>query len=72
MVKISTFNFKVQHIKGAHNVVADVLFRMFSLPSEKPAEQICSVMLDFPTAFTEILSHQLNDEELGPIIENLK
>ena len=34
VVKISSFKFKVQHIRGTQNVVADALSRMFSQPSD--------------------------------------
>ena len=53
-------------------MVADALSRMFSQPSEAQSEQPCAVLLDFPLAFTDVLPHQLEDEELGPIIQNLK
>ena len=72
VVKISSFKFKVQHIRGSQNVVADALSRMFSQPSDAQSEQPCSVLLDFPLAFTDVLPHQLNDEELGPVIQNIK
>ena len=72
VVKISSFKFKVQHIRGTQNVVADALSRMFSQASEVQSEQPCSVLLDFPLAFTDVLPHQLSDEELGPIIQNIK
>lgn len=72
LVKISSLKFQVQHIKGTQNVVADTLSCMISLPSQEPTEQPCSVFLDFPMAFTEILPHHLDYEELGLIIKNLK
>ena len=54
-------------------MVADALSRMFSQPSEVQSEQPCSILLDFPLAFTDVLPHQLNDDEdLGPIIQNIK
>ena len=62
----------MQHIRGTQNVVADALSRMFSQPSEAQPEQSCSVLLDFPLAFTDVLPHQLDDVELSPIIQNLK
>ena len=57
---------------GTQNVVADALSRMFSQPSDAQSEQPCSVLLDFPLAFTDVLSPQLNDEELGQVIQNIK
>ena len=72
VVKISSFKFKVQHIRGTQNVVADALSRMFSQPSEVQPEQPCALLLDFSLAFTDVLPHQLDDEELGPIIHKLK
>ena len=38
----------------------------------KRQEQPCALLLDFPLAFTDVLPHQLDDEELGPIINKLK
>ena len=69
---LDVYKRQVQHIRGTQNVVADALSRMFSQPSEAQREQPCSVLLDFPLTFTDVLPHQLDDEELGPIIQNLK
>ena len=53
-------------------MVADALSRMFFQTSEFQPEQPFSLFVDFPLAFTDVLPHQLDDEELGPIIHNLK
>ena len=45
---------------------------MFSLPSEVQSEQPCALLFDFPLAFNDVLPHQLDDVELGPIINKLK
>lgn len=71
VVKIS-FKFRVQHIRRSQNVVSDTLSRTFSTSNEPSPEQPCALLLNFPLAFTEILPHQLEDEELGPIINKIK
>lgn len=72
VVKISSFKFTVQHIRGTQNVIADALSCMFSQPSDADPEQTCHLLLDFPLAFTDVLPHQLEDVELGPIIKYLR
>ena len=72
VVKISSFRFRAQHIRGTQNVVADALSRMYHLPSEEPINEPCALLLEFPLAFTEVIPHQLDDEVLGPIIDKIK
>ena len=72
VVKISSFKFRAQHIWGTQNVVADALSRMYHLPSEEPIDEPCALILEFPLAITDVIPHQLVDETLGPIIENIK
>ena len=45
---------------------------MYHLPSEEPINEPCAVLLEFPLAFTDVIPHQLDDESLGPVIENIK
>lgn len=64
----------MQYIKGTQNVVADdqgSLSCMFSLPSYVPSGQHCALSLDFLLAFTDILPHQLDDEELKTTINKI-
>uniref|UniRef100_A0A1B6JZN4 RNA-directed DNA polymerase n=1 Tax=Homalodisca liturata TaxID=320908 RepID=A0A1B6JZN4_9HEMI len=75
VVKIAAFKFRVQHIRGTQNVVADALSRMYHLPSDPVDSQapLCgTVMLDFPAAFESFGSHQLQDPELSNIIGELQ
>jgi transposase InsO family protein len=74
VVKLSALKFKVQHIRGTQNVVADALSRMFS--HEQDSNQAtgidCNMILsEFPLAFTELQKHQRNDPELSDVINRL-
>ena len=71
MVKISSFKFRAQHVRGTQNVVADALSRMYHLHSEEPIGEPCALLKQFPRAFIDVIPHQLDDETLGPIIENI-
>ena len=46
--------------------------RMYHLPSEEPINIPCTLLLEFPLAFTNVIPHQLDDDTLGPIIEKIK
>lgn len=73
VVKISSFKFRTQHLRGSLNVVADTLSRMYSEPNDDPEEilPVSSLLLQFPLAFTDVAAHQLCDVELGPILREL-
>lgn len=74
VVRISSLKFKVQHIKGSQNVVADALSRMFEGYKTSDLHDIpvnCNLITDFPLAFTDIRKHQNEDNELSVIIQNL-
>lgn len=74
VVQISSFKFKVQHIRGTDNVIADTLSRMFHEDNSTPSLSVpCqSVLMQFPMAFTDILTHQRNDPEWAPILTDLE
>lgn len=74
VVKIAALKFRVQHIRGTQNVVADALSRMFHEPSEEPeVDSKCnSILLQFPLAFTEVLTYQQQDPELSPVLQELQ
>jgi hypothetical protein len=76
VVKLSSFKFTVQHVKGTQNVVADTLSRMFHHTDETTVEEkqeiVGSILEDFPLAFEGILKHQKEDPELGPILQDIE
>ena len=83
MLKLGHFNFKVQHIHGTQNVVADTLSRMFHHDDDAPPDHVPvgednpgvttnASLTEFPLAFTSIATHQRNDEHLSPIIKSLE
>lgn len=75
VIRISSLKFKVQHVRGSQNILADTLSRMYHLPSETGQDTVpdsSAILLSFPLAFEGILQHQLRDPELGPIIQELK
>jgi transposase InsO family protein len=68
-VKISALKFKVRHIRGTQNIVADVLPRMFGTPPIKEASVSCAVTLtEFPLAFQGLKQLQLQD----PVLVDIK
>lgn len=70
VIKISSFKFKTQHLRGVLNVVADTLSRMYTETHDQPEETVLvnPVLLQFPLAFTEVAQYQLTDSDLGPIL----
>lgn len=76
ILRISSFQFDVKHIKGTDNVIADYLSRMFDENPDKESTDnvspnefesldspaLCNVALsDFPLCFTEISDYQKKD-----------
>jgi len=73
VVKIAAFKFKVQHVRGSQNLIADALSRMYhETPSPAENPHCGAVLLDFPLAFENITTYQRQDEELGPIIRGIE
>lgn len=75
------FKFKVQHIKGTDNVVADSLSRIFEpadlteISSENVGKQspspptTASFLFSLPAAFQDIRAHQIQDPEISQILK---
>lgn len=73
VVKLAALKFKVQHIRGTQNILADALSRMFhEAGTTDEGGMVTSVLLEFPLAFSDILSHQMEDDELRDIIQRLQ
>jgi hypothetical protein len=73
VVKISSLKFKVQHVRGTQNIVADSLSPMFE--GHDVSEVSCpvsSILTSFPIAFQELGELQRQDVELKAIIERLE
>lgn len=83
-VRISAFQFKVKHIRGTENVVADGLSRMFDdekhadahelmkVIEVEPDEVVCPILTGLPQFFKDIGQHQDKDSELATIKERLR
>jgi hypothetical protein len=65
VVKISSLKFKVQHVRGTQNIVADSLSRMFEGHdvSDVPCP-VSSILTSFPIAFQELGELQRQDVDL--------
>lgn len=63
LLRLSRFRFKIYHIKGKENVVADVLSRMYD-PSEFVVEQPnhLSLLQAYPDCFVNIKNEQARDD----------
>ena len=59
VVKISSFKFRAQHIRGTENVV-DALSRRYHLHSEEPIGEPCALLMQFPLAFTDVIPHPVS------------
>lgn len=71
-VRISAFQFKVRHIRGSDNQVADALSRMFSEDQSQESPALVSVVLaEVPQLFSDIKDEQDKDPFWGPIRKNL-
>ena len=71
ILKLNCYKFRVQHIKGTQNVVADTLSRMFQSPTKTPESKenpetalANAVITEFPLAFTNIALYQQQDLSL--------
>lgn len=77
-VRISAFRFKVRHIRGIDNQIADALSRMFDgeqPPSEEPdahdLPMVASVLSEVPQLFADLKLKQDEDPLWGPIRKRL-
>jgi hypothetical protein len=59
IVKITSFKFLVQHIRGTQNVVADTLSCMFEeCPDTKKEAPCCNVLTRFPLVFEDLAKYR--------------
>jgi hypothetical protein len=73
IVKISSFKFKIQHIREMQNVTADALSRTFEGQVEVNKDVPCYVVLTrFPLVFEDLVSVQRQDPELLDICLKLE
>ena len=70
IARISSFKFRVQHIRGTQNVIADTLSHMFmeEQSSYVDSQDRCNVLTSCPMAFEELGDLQRADQELSNII----
>ena len=63
VLRLAAFKFRIKHPKGADNVVADALSRMFEGKSHETPEMACAAMLEsLPLIYSSLEEHQAEDE----------
>lgn len=76
-LRLSQFDFEIQHVRATQNLCADALSRMFqepgntTLPSTTNSQNTCNILHNYPEFFENIAEHQKRDNTLGPIIHKL-
>jgi len=75
VLKLSRYDFEVQHIKGTLNSVADALSRLYNTESKMPEEPSLQPMLnalhEVPESFLTLKQHQQTDAETQLILQRL-
>jgi hypothetical protein len=64
---IEDFSSTIQYIKGSHNIVADAISRLTTLPPTNSEELFASIQYDpddFPVSFSIIFKYQEQDTAL--------
>ena len=62
VLQLAPFKFKIKHTKGADNVVADALPRVFEGQSRESPEMTCATLLEsLPLVYSSIEEHQASD-----------
>jgi hypothetical protein len=62
ILRLAQFKFKVKHTRGADNVVADALSRVFEGQSHESPEMTCATLLEsLPLVYSSIEEHQAGD-----------
>jgi hypothetical protein len=62
ILRLAPFEFKVKHTRGANNVVADTLSRMFDGTCPETPEAVCATMLGLlPLVYSSLEEHQKGD-----------
>ena len=62
ILRLAPFKFKVKPPRGADNVVADALSRVFEGQSEESPEMVCAALLEsLPLVYSSMEEHQGND-----------
>lgn len=74
ITKIMSMKFRVSHIRGTQNVVADALSRMFNPDEVKEEEPVlcASILTGFPLAFADLERYQAEDQQISEIRDKLK
>lgn len=83
-LRLSQFDFKIEHVRSSQNLCADSLSRMFSehiatTHTEQRNQGVtqnehekCLILQHFPDVFNDLEQNQLQDVKLGPIINKLQ
>ncbi|URQ09129.1 replicase [Halyomorpha halys erranti-like virus 1] len=74
VAKLTSFKFRVQHIRGTQNVIADTLSRMYDVHSAaiRTVPSSCNALLsDFPLSFAELKEYQSRDPTISSILQSI-
>jgi hypothetical protein len=73
IVRLAPFKFRVQHTRGADNLVADALSRMYTEEAIEDVEGISGALLEsLPLAYSSLEQHQKQDEFCKKIQEEIQ
>ena len=73
VVRLAPFKFKVKHTRGADNVVADALSRMFQVRKEETPEAVCGALMEsLPLVYTSLAQYQTDDAFCRELSEKVK
>ena len=69
VLKLSEYNFELQHINGTLNTIADALSRLYN---EEYTEESINNLTEIPASFISIARHQKEDPFCRGIVQNVK
>lgn len=84
-LRLSEFQFEIEHVRSSANLCADALSRMFEISSDSKGQVLsankesnvvkaeeCHILHSFPECFEDLAQSQRKDPTLGPIITRLE
>ena len=73
ILRLSPFKFRVKHTRGADNVVADALSRMYEGAVIEDAETSCAVLFSsLPLVYTSLKEHQDQDDFCQELLRKVR
>lgn len=74
ILKLSEFDFEIQHINGTTNNIADALSRLYNLEVHQPdhRHETVNTLTEIPASFVNIRRHQKQDPFSRGVVQNIK